>query len=82
MNSLTVRHIDEDLMARLRARAAVHGKSIEDEARDILEAAVSADDLPATTLYEAIRKHVEPWGGFDLPDIPREAMREPPDFSD
>ncbi|MGE0666303.1 MAG: glutathione S-transferase family protein [Sphingomonadales bacterium] len=38
--------------------------------------------LHARNLYEAIRERVEPFGGIDLPDIPREPIREPPDFSD
>jgi hypothetical protein len=33
-------------------------------------------------LGEAIRKIFGPLGGVTLPEIPREPMREPPDFSD
>jgi hypothetical protein len=33
-------------------------------------------------LFDAIRKVIAPLGGVTLPDIPREPMREPPDFSD
>jgi len=32
-------------------------------------------------LYDAIRRHFEPFGGFDIDIPPREPMREPPDFS-
>jgi plasmid stability protein len=40
MASLRVRHLDEDLVRRLRVRAAKHGRSIEAEHRVILEAAL------------------------------------------
>jgi hypothetical protein len=31
-------------------------------------------------LWDAIRRRVEPFGGFDLPDIERDPIREPPVF--
>lgn len=31
--------------------------------------------------YDEIRKIIDPIGGVDLPEIAREQMREPPDFS-
>ena len=79
---MTIRNLDDALKARLRVRAAQHGKSMEEEARDILRAALSTEPTPARNMYEAIRQRVEPFGGIDLPDIPREPMREPPDFSE
>lgn len=36
MASLIVRNLDEDLKARLRVRAAQHGRSMEAEVREIL----------------------------------------------
>jgi len=42
MASMTIRDIDDSLKARLRLRAAKHGRTMEDEARDILRAALSA----------------------------------------
>jgi hypothetical protein len=36
--------------------------------------------IPATE-WDAIRALIEPLGGLDLPEIPREPAREPPDFS-
>jgi plasmid stability protein len=43
MASLTVRKLDEDLKKKLRLRAAKNGRSMEDEARKILDAALSED---------------------------------------
>jgi plasmid stability protein len=40
---ILVRSLDEDVKRRLQQRAARHGKSMEEEARDILRAAVSRD---------------------------------------
>jgi antitoxin FitA len=36
MASITIRNLEELLKARLRIRAATHGRSMEEEARDIL----------------------------------------------
>lgn len=80
MATMTIRNIDDELKARLRVQAAVHGRSMEDEARDILRAALSAAPVQGRTLVEAIRTRVEPLGGIDL-DLPvREPMRAPVDL--
>ena len=82
MAAMTIRHLDEALKHRLRIQAAVHGRSMEDEARDILRIALTSDDAEGGSLYEAIRRRIEPLGGVEL-DIPRrEPMREPPDLSE
>ncbi len=36
MASITIRNLDDDIKHRLRVRAAEHGRSMEEEARDIL----------------------------------------------
>ena len=40
MATLTIRNVDEDLKATLRIRAAMHGKSMEEELRSILRQAL------------------------------------------
>lgn len=77
MASMTIRNIDEKLKARLRVQAARHGRSMEDEARDILRAALSTAAARAPALVDSIRARIEPLGGVDLEIAPREAMREP-----
>ena len=53
MASLSVRNLDEELLSRLKRRAARHGHSAEAEVRDIQRAALSSeteisfDDLAA-----------------------------------
>jgi plasmid stability protein len=75
--SMTIRDIDEQLKARLRVQAARHGRSMEDEARDILRTALSAKPSRSGTLVDSIRARIEPLGGVELEIAPREAMREP-----
>ncbi len=43
MASLSVRNIDDDLLGRLKRRAARHGHSAEAEVRDILNQALSSE---------------------------------------
>lgn len=44
MATLTVRNLDEDVVRRLRIRAAEHGRSAEAEHREILRLALLGDD--------------------------------------
>jgi plasmid stability protein len=77
---MTIRDIDERLKARLRLQAARHGRSMEDEARDILRTALSIERSRIGTLVDSIRARIEPLGGVELEFAPREAMREPVNF--
>jgi plasmid stability protein len=77
---MTIRDIDERLKARLRLQAARHGRSMEDEARDILRTALSIERSRIGTLVDSIRARIEPLGGVELELAPREAMREPVNF--
>jgi len=75
--SMTIRDIDDRLKARLRVQAARHGRSMEDEARDILRTALWHEKARTGGLVEAIRCRIEPLGGTDLETAPRETAREP-----
>jgi len=74
---MTIRNIDEQLKARLRVQAAKHGRSMEDEARDILRTALSSAAARGSTLVKSIRSRIEPLGGVELEIAPREPMRDP-----
>ncbi|KFX64559.1 FitA-like ribbon-helix-helix domain-containing protein [Paraburkholderia fungorum] len=77
MASMTIRNIDDQLKARLRVQAAQHGRSMEDEARDILRAALSTESVGAhRNLAESIRSRIQPLGGIDLELPTRDAIRE------
>ncbi|MBB4567985.1 FitA-like ribbon-helix-helix domain-containing protein [Rhizobium leucaenae] len=75
MASITIRNIDDHLKARLRIRAAAHGRSMEDEARDILRAALSTAEKRQPNLAEAIRRRMAATGGVILEIAPREPSR-------
>ena len=66
MASITLRNLDEQTKERLRVRAARQGRSMEDEARNILRAALAQDTKTARNLAQAIRKRFEPLGGVEL----------------
>jgi plasmid stability protein len=73
---MTIRDLDDRLKRRLRIQAARNNRSMEEEARAILRAALSADGGSATSLYKSIRARIEPLGGIDLAIAPRDPIRE------
>ena len=80
MASITIRNLDESLKSRLRIQAAVHGRSMEDEARDILRVVLSCGEHAPTKVGTALHVLFKPLGGLELPETQRDSMREPPDF--
>ena len=81
MASITIRRLDDGVKAKLRVRAASHGRSMEEEAREILRAGVTARRAPTLNLADSIRRHVAPLGGVELATRPREAVRRPPNLT-
>ena len=79
MASITIRNLDDDVKTRLRVRAAVHHRSMEEEARQILREAVDQPTSQAN-LGEVIHRRFAALGGFELDLPPRESMPEPPRF--
>ena len=77
MASMTIRDIDDRLKARLRLRAAHHGHSMEEEAREILRTALSMPRSANGSLVDCIRARIEPLGGIELKIAPRDPIREP-----
>jgi antitoxin FitA len=75
--SITIRDIDDRFKARLRVQAAHHGRSMEEEARDILRTALSTGRSRKGSLVDSIRARIEPLGGVELEIATREAIREP-----
>jgi len=78
MASITIRRLDEETKARLRVRAAQHGRSMEEEARTLLRVALRDDIAAAGSLANAIRSRFRRLGGVELRLPAREPMREPP----
>ena len=79
MASITIRNLDDDVKRRLRVRAAEHGRSMEEEARDILRQVVGQPIAPKN-LGQAIHARFMAVGGIDLPPTKRSPMRTTPDF--
>ncbi|MGN6229828.1 MAG: FitA-like ribbon-helix-helix domain-containing protein [Trinickia sp.] len=82
MASMTIRNIDEQLKSRLRVQAAHHGRSMEDEARDILRSALSTHEGGRQSLIESIRSRMAPFGGVDLELPARETISSRVDFGE
>jgi plasmid stability protein len=80
MASITIRNLDDGLKRRLRVRAAEHGRSMEEEARRILQSSLAEKAVAPSNLYDAIRRRIEPLGGVALKIPRRKSMREPPRF--
>ena len=78
MASITIRRLENSIKRRLRVRAAHHGRSMEEEAREILKAAVVGEKTPQRNLADSIRNRFAPLGGLELPDPVREPIRRPP----
>jgi plasmid stability protein len=82
MAVMTIRNIDDAIKNRLRLRAAMNGRSMEEEARDILRSALSTEVPRPRNLGQAIHERFGALGGVDLPEVPREAIRKPMDFGE
>ncbi len=80
MASITIRNLEDSIKSRLRVQAAVHGRSMEDEARDILRSALNREPTRPGSLAASIRARFRRLGGVELPVVPREPMREPLSF--
>jgi antitoxin FitA len=66
MATLTIRQLDEKTKTRLRVRAAHHGRSMEEEAREILRSALSSVPPAKGNLAEAIRRRFAAFGGLEF----------------
>lgn len=81
MSTLTIRKLDNEIKSALRIRAAAHGRSMEEEARQILKQAVQS---PGQEKGLGARIHARflAVGGVDLAAPTRSVYRSPPDFCD
>lgn len=82
MATITIRQLEEKVKSRLRVRAAHHGRSMEEEAREILRTALSTSSPLQANIAEAIRRRFAGFGGLDLELPRRNAIRQAPGFSD
>ena len=80
MARLTIHNLDDGVAARLRMRAARNGRSMKEEIRIILDAAVKRESVPAKGIGTAIHELFEPFRGVELKLPLREPMRDPSRF--
>ena len=81
MAMLTIRNLDDEVKRRLRRRAAKHGCSMEEEARQILRQALPGK-TPEKGLASRIHQRVmATTGGLELELPARSQPRPAPDFS-
>jgi antitoxin FitA len=77
MASITIRNLEEATKRKLKVRAAVNGRSMEQEAREILKDALKSARRKQVNLGEAIHRRFARLGGVDLESLPREFVRDP-----
>lgn len=82
MATLTIRDLDESLKRGLRMRAASRNRSMEEEARQILRAALLESPAPAKDLASRIRARFAGLGDVKLNVPSREPVRAPPSFEE
>jgi len=75
MAQLVVRNLNDEVKQRLRERAARHGRSMEEEVRDILCAAAAQDDTPEPLGTRIARRFARLGLADELPELRGQAAR-------
>ena len=76
MAQLIVRDLEDDVKARLKRRAERHGRSMEEEVRDILRNAAKGESRPRPHLGSRIAARFKRTGLTEnLPEVHRQAPR-------
>jgi antitoxin FitA len=78
MANLSVRKLDQEVYERLRVRAAHHGLSMEEEARQIISQAVSAPEK----ISDVFQKYFGRRNGIELRITNKHKPHEPMDFDE
>ena len=80
MSSLTVRNLDESVKNSLRVRAARHGRSMEEEVRQILQNIVAPEQAGQVSFAERVNSRFAGLHVDSLPIPARQLARMPPDI--
>ena len=78
MATLTVRNLGEPLETWLKMRAAARNHSMQEEVRQILQAALQQSAMETLDLVSRIRARLDTLEDVRLSIEPRQAVREPP----
>ena len=77
MTRIAISNLDDNLLSRLQKRAEDRGLSLEEEVKEILQAALlTENNSQPLNLAEAIERRFAHFGKFEIPAIVREPMRE------
>jgi plasmid stability protein len=80
MASITIRNLEETTKRKLKVRAAMNGRSMEQEVREILKSVLRGTPKRPRTgadLAEDIHRRFARLGGVELEPLPREVMQDP-----
>jgi antitoxin FitA len=77
MPSITIRNLAAETKRKLKIRAARNGRSMEQEAREILKSALAQTSKKKANLAERIHEIFGPLGGVELERLPRDPVRDP-----
>ncbi|NEO88498.1 MAG: plasmid stabilization protein [Spirulina sp. SIO3F2] len=86
MTPITLHHLQPQLSQQLQHRAEQNARTVEAEITAILTNVLASESAPEglapqePELATAIRQCFAEVGGFELPEIPREPIREPSTF--
>ncbi|WP_107671022.1 plasmid stability protein [Cyanothece sp. BG0011] len=82
MNKLILDNLDENLQVSLEKQAKENGRSLEEEAKEILRGVLLENPSHPRNLALAIKRRFAELGDFEIPTTSRDSMREPPNFED
>ncbi|MGI0480360.1 FitA-like ribbon-helix-helix domain-containing protein [Geminocystis sp. CENA526] len=82
MSNIILEELEPELKQRLQQRAMRNGHTIEAEITSILSIVLLSDISTNSNddLTKQIAQRFAPFGEFDIPETPREAIREAPTF--
>ncbi|MBW4555686.1 MAG: plasmid stability protein [Trichormus sp. ATA11-4-KO1] len=80
MTNITIFNIDDNIKYLLQERASKNGRSLEEEATEILRLALCENQQQPVNIVNMIEKRFSHLGDFELGEITRESMRSAPNF--
>jgi antitoxin FitA len=73
--NITISNLDDDIKSRLQKQAEKHGRSLEEEAREILRLALTENNEDTLNIATIIEQRFANLGDFELPEVRREPIR-------
>jgi antitoxin FitA len=69
--NITISNLDDDIKSRLQKQAEKHGRSLEEEAREILRLALTENNEDTLNIATIIEQRFADLGDFELPEVKR-----------